>query len=160
MGKIEELRERRAKIYLGGGAKAIEKQHARGKLSARERIDALLDPGTFVELGTFVKHRCHVLGMENKETPGEGVVAGHGLINGRTVYIYSQDFTILGGAVGEMHAAKIIAVQELAMKTGCPLIGLITPAADGCTKVSTPLPAMERFSPETPGRRETFLRSP
>ena len=125
MGKIEELRERRAKIYLGGGVKAIEKQHARGKLSARERIDALLDPGTFVELGTFVKHRCHVLGMENKETPGEGVVAGHGLINGRTVYIYSQDFTILGGAVGEMHAAKIIAVQELAMKTGCPLIGLI-----------------------------------
>lgn len=125
MGKIEELRERRAKIYLGGGAKAIEKQHARGKLSARERIDALLDPGTFVELGTFVKHRCHVLGMENKETPGEGVVAGHGRINGRTVYIYSQDFTILGGAVGEMHAAKIIAVQELAMKTGCPLIGLI-----------------------------------
>lgn len=125
MEKIEELRERRAKIYLGGGQRALEKQHERGKLTARERIDALLDPGTFVELGTFVKHRCHVLGMENKETPGEGVVAGHGRIDGRTVYVYSQDFTVLGGAVGEMHAAKIIAVQELAMKTGCPLIGLI-----------------------------------
>ena len=125
MEKIEALRERRAKIQMGGGERAIEKQHARGKLSARERIEALLDPGSFVELGTFVKHRCHVLGMENKETPGEGVAAGHGTIDGRTVYVYSQDFTILGGAVGEMHASKIITVQELAMKTGCPLIGLI-----------------------------------
>ena len=124
MEKIEALRERRAKIQMGGGERAIEKQHARGKLSARERIEALLDPGSFVELGTFVKHRCHVLGMENKETPGEGVAAGHGTIDGRTVYVYSQDFTILGGAVGEMHASKIITVQELAMKTGCPLIGL------------------------------------
>lgn len=125
MDKIEHLREKRAKIYLGGGEKALEKQRQRGKLTARERIDALLDPGSFVEIGTFVKHRCHVLGMDKKETPGEGVVTGHGTINGRTVYVYSQDFTVLGGAVGEMHASKIIAVQELAMKTGCPLIGLI-----------------------------------
>lgn len=125
MDKLEELRQRRAKILLGGGEKAQEKQHQRGKRTARERIDALLDPGTFVEIGTFVKHRCHILGMEHKETPGEGVAAGHGRIDGRTVYVYAQDFTVLGGAVGEMHAAKIIAVQELAMKTGCPLIGLI-----------------------------------
>ena len=125
MDKLEELRERRARILLGGGQKAIDKQHANGKLTARERLELLLDPGTFVEVGTFVKHRCHVLGMDKKETPGEGVAAGHGLINGRRVYVYSQDFTVLGGAVGDMHAAKIVAVQELAMKTGCPLIGLI-----------------------------------
>lgn len=122
--KIQDLHQRVAKIKLGGGQKRIDKQHEKGKLTARERIEKLLDPGSFVELDQFVTHRCTNFGMEKTEAPGEGVVTGYGTIDGRLVYVFAQDFTVIGGSLGEMHAAKIVKVQELAMKMGAPLIGL------------------------------------
>lgn len=120
----QELEERRNRIHGGGGAKAVEKQLAKGKNTARQRIDLLLDRGSFVELNTFVKHRCTDLGMEAKETPGEGVVTGYGTIFGRLVYVFAQDFTVMGGSLGEMHARKICNCMDLAAKTGAPVIGL------------------------------------
>jgi methylmalonyl-CoA decarboxylase alpha subunit len=122
--KIQDLKARQDKIKLGGGTKRIEKQHASGKLTARERIEKLLDPGTFVELDQFVKHRCTNFGMEKEEAPGEGVVTGYGTVDGRLVYVFAQDFTVVGGSLGEMHAAKICKVQNLAVKMGAPLVGL------------------------------------
>ena len=122
--KIEDLKRRQEKIKLGGGVKRIEKQHASGKLTARERIDLLLDPGSFVEIGQFVRHRCTNFDMPSEEAPGEGVVTGYGTVDGRMVAVFAQDFTVLGGSLGEMHAAKIVAVQEYAMKVGVPLVGL------------------------------------
>lgn len=122
--KINQLKKLQQKVILGGGAKRIEKQHDKGKLTARERIEKLLDPGTFVELDQFVKHRCTNFGMEKTEAPGEGVVTGYGTIDGRLVYVFAQDFTVIGGSLGEMHAAKIVKVQDLALKMGAPLIGL------------------------------------
>lgn len=119
-----ELEEKRAKIHGGGGPKAVEKQLAQGKNTARQRIEILLDPGSFVELNTFVKHRCTDLGMDKKETPGEGVVTGYGTIFGRLVYVFAQDFTVVGGSLGEMHAKKICNCMDLAAKTGAPVIGL------------------------------------
>lgn len=122
--KLKELRERLTSIQLGGGPKRIEKQHATGKKTARERITILLDPGSFVEIGQFVTHRATEFGMTSVEAPGEGVITGYGLIDGRQVYIYSQDFTVIGGTLGEMHAAKICRIMDLALKTGCPIIGI------------------------------------
>ncbi len=122
--KIEELRAAKKELRLGGGEKRIEKQHKRGKLTARERIELLLDEGSFVELDLFVKHRCVNFGMEKKEAPGEGVVTGYGTVDGRLVYVFAQDFTVIGGSLGEMHAAKICKVQEMALKVGAPLVGI------------------------------------
>lgn len=122
--RIEDLQKRQEKIKLGGGQKRIAKQHAAGKLTARERVEKLLDPNTFVELDQFVTHRCVNFDMASVEAPGEGVVTGYGTVNGRLVYVFAQDFTVVGGSLGEMHAAKIIKVQQLAMKMGAPLIGL------------------------------------
>ena len=122
--KIQDLRKRQAKIKLGGGEKRVDKQHASGKMTARERIAKLLDAGTFVELDQFVVHRCTNFGMESKELPGEGVVTGYGTVDGRLIYVFAQDFTVEGGSLGEMHAAKIVKVQELAMKMGAPLVGI------------------------------------
>lgn len=122
--KIQELKVRQEKIKIGGGQKRIDKQHASGKLTARERIEKLLDPNSFVELDQFVTHRCTNFDMAATEAPGEGVVTGYGTINCRLVYVYAQDFTVVGGSLGEMHAAKIVKVQDLAMKMGAPLIGL------------------------------------
>ena len=122
--KIRDLQARQEKVKLGGGAKRIEKQHASGKMTARERIEKLLDPGTFVEFDQFVHHRCTNFGMEKEEAPGEGVVTGYGTVDGRLVYVFAQDFTVVGGSLGEMHAAKICKVQDLAVKMGAPLIGL------------------------------------
>ena len=122
--KIEEMQTRLEKIKLGGGKKRIEKQHQSGKLTARERIDLLLDDHSFVELDAFVKHRCTNFGMEKQENPGEGVVTGYGYIHGRLVFVFSQDFTVSGGSLGEMHAAKIVKVQKLALKAGAPIIGM------------------------------------
>jgi len=122
--KIDHLKKIQEKVILGGGAKRIEKQHDKGKLTARERIEKLLDPGTFVELDQFVKHRCTNFGMEKTEAPGEGVVTGYGTVDGRLVYVFAQDFTVIGGSLGEMHAAKIVKIQDLALKMGAPLIGL------------------------------------
>jgi len=122
--KTNHLKKIQQKVILGGGAKRIEKQHDKGKLTARERIEKLLDPGTFVELDQFVKHRCTNFGMEKTEAPGEGVVTGYGTVDGRLVYVFAQDFTVIGGSLGEMHAAKIVKIQDLALKMGAPLIGL------------------------------------
>lgn len=122
--KIDELNKRRAKIHAGGGKKRIASQHKRGKLTARERIDILLDEGTFVELNPFVTHRITSFGMDKEEAPGEGVVTGCGKIDGRLVYLFAQDFTVFGGALGEMHAMKIARVMDLAAQNGAPIIGL------------------------------------
>lgn len=122
--KLRELREKTEKIMQGGGQKAIDKQHESGKLTARERILKLLDANSFVEIDAFVEHRCVNFGMEKKSAPGEGVVAGYGTIDGRLVYIFAQDFTVIGGSLGEMHASKIVKAQEMALRVGAPLIGI------------------------------------
>ena len=111
-------------MELGGGEKRIESQHAKGKLTARERISLLVDEGTFVELNPFIEHRGSNFGTDNMEAPGEGVVTGYGKIEGRGVYVFAQDFTVFGGALGEMHAKKIANIMDLAVKNGCPIIGL------------------------------------
>lgn len=120
--KQQELLELKARLRLGGGEKAIEKQHGNGKQTARERLVKLFDEDSFVETGLFVKHRCQNFGMDKKEAPGEGVVTGYGTIDGRLVYAAAQDFTVIGGSLGEMHAAKIAMAQEAALKAGAPMI--------------------------------------
>lgn len=122
--KLKALEARRAKVLAGGGQKRVAAQHAKGKKTARERIEALLDPGSFIELDAFVEHRCTDLGMDGVEAPGEGVVIGYGTVNGRLVYVFAQDFTVIGGSLGEMHAAKICKVMDMAVKVGCPCIGI------------------------------------
>jgi len=124
MDKINDLRSRLETIKAGGGEKRIEKQHKSGKMTARERINMLMDESSFVELDAFVKHRCTEFGMEKEETPAEGVVTGYGTVDGRLVYIYAQDFTVSGGSLGEMHAKKICKVLDLAMKMGAPVVGI------------------------------------
>ncbi|WP_280768361.1 acyl-CoA carboxylase subunit beta [Salipaludibacillus daqingensis] len=122
--KINELYDRRRKIEMGGGERRIDKQHDKGKLTARERIDILLDEGTFVELHAFMEHRFDEPGMEKGSAPGEGVVTGYGEVNGRTIFLFAQDFTVYGGALGEMHAKKIAQAMDLAVKNKAPFIGL------------------------------------
>ena len=122
--KLEELRARKAAAQLGGGQAAIDRQHALGKLTARERIGALLDEGSFVETDTMVQHRCENFGMERKRYDGDGVVTGYGTIEGRLVYIYAQDFTVMGGSLGQAHAEKIARAQQAALKVGAPIIGI------------------------------------
>src|SRR6201984_2106862 len=121
---LEELEKRRKAARLGGGERRIEAQHGKGKLTARERIDVLLDPGSFEEFDMFVEHRSIDFGMESQKRPGAGVITGHGTINGRLVYVFSQDFTVFGGALSGMHAAKICKVMDMAMKVGAPVLGL------------------------------------
>lgn len=122
--KITELYEKRRKVELGGGDRRIQAQHDRGKLTARERIELLLDEGTFVEINPFLEHRVSDFGLDQIEAPGEGVVTGYGKIEGRLVYLFAQDFTVFGGALGEMHAQKIARLMDLAAQTGAPIIGL------------------------------------
>ncbi len=122
--KLKQLASKREKILAGGGPKRVAAQHEKGKMTARERIEAFLDPGSFTELDTFVEHRATDLGMDSVEAPGEGVVTGYGTVFGRTVTVFAQDFTVVGGSLGEMHAAKICKVMDLAMKLGCPCIGI------------------------------------
>src|SRR5512138_800535 len=121
---LDTLEERRAGAKLGGGEKRIEAQHARGKLTARERIELLLDKGSFEEFDMFVEHRSNEFGMEKSKIPGDGVVTGWGTVNGRAVYLFSKDFTVFGGSLSETHAQKIIKVQDMAMRARCPIIGL------------------------------------
>ncbi len=122
--KLELLRKKRAESQAGGGAERIKRQHERGRNTARERLDILLDPGSFRELDSFIEHRADGLGMDKQHYPGDGVVTGWGTIEGRLVYVYSQDFTVMGGSLGEMHAKRITKIQEMALKTGAPIIGL------------------------------------
>src|SRR5262249_16274187 len=123
-GKIAELHALKAVARLGGGAERIETQHKKGKLTARERLDLLLDPGTFNELDMFVTHRATDFGLDEQRIPGDGAVTGYGQIDGRLVYVFSQDFTVFGGSLSEAHAEKICKVMDLAMKNGAPIIGL------------------------------------
>src|SRR6266536_2128620 len=121
---LEQLESKRDAARLGGGQKRIDSQHGKGKLTARERLELLLDEGTFEEWDMFVEHRCTDFGMENSKVPGDGVVTGYGMINGRLVFVFSQDFTVFGGALSEAHAEKICKVMDQAMKVGAPVIGL------------------------------------
>ncbi|MBS1271247.1 MAG: Propionyl-CoA carboxylase beta chain [Candidatus Marinimicrobia bacterium] len=122
--KIDELRKRKDDARQGGGQERIDKQHDKGKLTARERIQLLFDKGTFEEMDMLVEHRSHNFGLQKKKFPGDGVVTGYGLVNGREVFAFSQDFTVMGGSLSEAHAEKIVKIMDLAMKTGAPLIGL------------------------------------
>ena len=121
---IGELEERRALARMGGGEKRIAAQHAKGKLTARERIDLLLDEGSFEEWDMFVEHRCNDFGMAGHKVPGDGVVTGWGTVNGRLVFVFSQDFTVFGGSLSEPHAEKICKIMERAMQVGAPVIGI------------------------------------
>lgn len=122
--KIEALRSKREQGQAGGGPERIKRQHETGRSTARERLDILLDPGSFRELDAFVTHRTHDFGMENNRHPGDSVVTGWGTIDGRLVFVFSQDFTVVGGSLSEVHAEKICKIMEMAMKTGAPVIGL------------------------------------
>src|SRR5262245_4649665 len=118
---LEDLEQR---AELGGGRDRLHRQHAAGKLTARERIDLLYDPGTFEEVDKLLTHRCRDFGMERQIVPGDGVVAGHGLVGGRQVFAFAQDFTVFGGSLSETNAAKIVKIMDLAMKLGAPVVGL------------------------------------
>ncbi|HET6838162.1 MAG TPA: carboxyl transferase domain-containing protein, partial [Bradyrhizobium sp.] len=121
---LDILEERRAGARLGGGEKRIEAQHARGKLTARERIELLLDKGSFEEFDMFVEHRSTEFGMEKTKVPGDGVVTGWGTVNGRKIFFFAKDFTVFGGSLSETHAQKIVKIQDMAMKARAPIIGL------------------------------------
>jgi propionyl-CoA carboxylase beta chain len=121
---LDTLGERRAGAKLGGGEKRIEAQHARGKLTARERIEVLLDKGSFEEFDMFVEHRSIEFGMEKTKVPGDGVVTGWGTVNGRKTFVFAKDFTVFGGSLSETHAHKIVKIQDMAMKARAPIIGL------------------------------------
>ena len=122
--KIEILREKIEKSKLGGGIARIDAQHKKGKLTARERINLLMDAGSFEEIGALVLHRTKDFGMEEQQYYGDGVITGYGTIKGRLVYAFAQDFTVFGGALSETHAEKICKVMDMAMKAGAPMIGL------------------------------------
>ena len=122
--KIETLREKIAEGKLGGGAERNSKQHKKGKLTARERIALLMDPGSFEEIGALVVHRTKDFGMEDQQFYGDGVITGYGTVNGKLVYVFAQDFTVFGGALSETHAEKICKIMDFAMRTGAPMVGL------------------------------------
>ncbi|MCB2193763.1 MAG: methylmalonyl-CoA carboxyltransferase, partial [Deltaproteobacteria bacterium] len=122
--KIEDLKKRDKAAQLGGGVKRIESQHAKGKMTARERIEALLDANTFEEFDRFVVHRCTDFGMDKSKIPGDGVVTGYGRVNGRPVFVFSQDFTVFGGSLSGPFGEKVCKVMDLAVKAGAPVIGL------------------------------------
>src|SRR3954451_632243 len=123
-GKIADLERRRYEAVHAGSARAVEKQHAKGKMTARERIDAFLDEGSFVEFDELAQHRAHGFGVEKNRPYGDGVVTGHGTVDGRPVAVFSQDFTVAGGSLGEVMAEKMCKVMDLAAKIGCPVIGI------------------------------------
>src|SRR5512137_2278588 len=122
--KVQHLREKRARSRLGGGQARIDAQHKKGRLTARERIDLLLDKGSFREVDAFIEHRTHDFNLDSQKFLGDSVVTGWGTIDGRLVYVFSQDFTVFGGSLGEVHAEKVVKIMEMAMKNGAPLIGL------------------------------------
>ena len=121
--KLLDLANRREQARLGGGAKRIAKQHEQGKYTARERLEKLLDPGSFEEYDAFVTHRCTDFGMEKNQPPGDGVVTGFGTVDGRLVFVFSQDFTVFGGSLSKAYAEKICKIMDLAVQAGAPIIG-------------------------------------
>ncbi|OZB77486.1 MAG: methylmalonyl-CoA carboxyltransferase, partial [Microbacterium sp. 14-71-5] len=124
-GKIADLRARYDEAVVAAEAKAKEKQHAKGKMTARERIELLVDPGSFVEFDEYVRHRTSAFGMDKNRPYGDSVVTGVGTINGRTIAVYSQDFTTFGGSLGEVSGDKIIKIMEFALRSGVPIIGIL-----------------------------------
>ncbi|MBW2087256.1 MAG: methylmalonyl-CoA carboxyltransferase, partial [Deltaproteobacteria bacterium] len=122
--KYEELRRRDAEALLGGGQDRIDAQHKKGKMTARERVKFLLDDGTFEEFDRFVVHRCTDFGMDKKKIPGDGVVTGYGTIDGRLVYVFSQDFTVFGGSLSGAFGEKVCKIMDMAVANGAPVIGL------------------------------------
>ena len=142
---MAELHGREARLRLGGGEKALAKRKEQGKLTARERLELLFDPGSFVEIDLHVRHRGTELGMDQRETPADGVITGFGTVDGRTVYAFSQDFTVMGGSLGEMHAQKIVKVQQMAMKAGCPIVGI---QDSGGARIQEHIDASERLRPD------------
>src|SRR5690625_180118 len=123
-GKLADLQRRRYEAVHAGSARAVEKQHAKGKTTARERIDALLDPGSFVEFDALARHRSTAFGLENNRPYGDGVVTGHGTVDGRPVAVFSQDVTVFGGSLGEVYGEKIIKVLDHALQNGCPVVAI------------------------------------
>ncbi len=156
---IEELEKRREAARLGGGEKRIAAQHAKGRLTARERLSVLLDPGSFEEYDMFVEHNATDFGMADQKVPGDGVVTGSGTINGRLVYVFAQDFTVFGGSLSERHAQKICKVMDMAMKVGAPVMASTTAVGRASRKGSRASPAMQRFSSATSSRRGSFPSS-
>src|SRR6185503_489022 len=122
--RFDELHRRHAEAELGGGEDRIRRQHKAGKKTARERLELLLDPGSFLEVDKFVVHQSHDFGMELQQVLGDGVVTGSGRIHGRSVFVFAQDFTVFGGSLSEAYARKICKIMDLAMKTGVPVVGL------------------------------------
>jgi propionyl-CoA carboxylase beta chain len=123
-GKLAQLRHKVDEAIHAGSAKAVESQHAKGKMTARERIEAFLDPGSFVETDALARHRAHDFGVDKNRPYGDGVVTGYGTVDGRRVCVFSQDFTVFGGSLGEVFGEKIVKVMDLALKTGCPVVGI------------------------------------
>jgi propionyl-CoA carboxylase beta chain len=150
--RLKDLRARKARVEAGGGQARIEAQHARGKMTARERLEVLLDEGSFQEIDPLVEHRCRDFGMDRNVIPGDGVVTGHGTVNGRQVFAFAQDFTVYGGSLGEMHGLKICKVLDMALKTGRPVIGLndsggapSAPTRRSSSETSEPVASYRRF---------------
>ena len=143
------------KALQGGGADKIEKQHAQGKMTARERIQMLLDKDSFCELDRFVQHRCHDFGMEKKQIAGDGMVTGYGKIDGRLVFVYAYDFTAHGGSLSETNAAKIVKVQQLALKNGAPVIALND---SGGARITRPQISCMRAAPKNFGAARTLIQ--
>ena len=150
---LDRLEQRREKARLGGGTARIEAQHKRGKLTARERIELLLDKGSFEEFDMFVEHRSIDFGMEKQKIPGDGVVTGWGTVNGRTVFVFAKDFTVFGGSLSETHAQKIIKVQDMAMRRARPSSACSTPAARASRRASPRSAATARCSSATSSPR-------
>lgn len=156
--KIRILDTNNEEALLGGGAKRIEQQHKKGKLHARERVELLLDPGSFEEIGKFVMHRCKDFGLDKEYYLGDGVITGYGTIDGRLVYVFAQDFTVFGGSLSETHAEKICKIMDLAMKNGAPVIGLNDSGALVFKKVCYRWQVMPIFFTEIRSLRELFLK--
>jgi propionyl-CoA carboxylase beta chain len=135
--KFRELDERLEAARKGGGEERMDRQHKAGKLTARERLDLLLDEGSFREIDAFVTHRCTNFGMEKKLIPGDGVVTGYGKVEGRLVYVFSQDFTVFGGSLSMAHGQKICKIMDLAMKNGAPVVGSTRPRSPTSSSWST-----------------------
>src|SRR5262249_39003796 len=141
---LEKLEARRAHARLGGGKSRIDAQHKRGKLTARERLELLLDKGSFEEFDMFVEHRTSEFGMEKTKIPGDGVVTGWGTVNGRTVFAFAKDFTVFGGSLSETHAIKITKIQDMAMKPRAPIVGLFNPGRPRTQEGVAPLGGQRR----------------